>query len=139
MMTISKFVAITNKTPLAAVLLAITASLLCNSAIFAQEALEPPTIGQETKGTPAVVEDPATSVADDKTIRETDTTNPGLFDDATIVERRRENGQIYSIELEHPLGAKQYIDDEDADGDLETTDNDNEAAPNLAKWRIGSW
>lgn len=68
-----------------------------------------------------------------------DTSNQRLFGTTKITERKRENGQVYSIELEHSSGSKQYIEDTDADGLSDTRTKDIDDHPNIAKWRIGSW
>ncbi|MEO0367193.1 MAG: hypothetical protein AAF197_00250 [Pseudomonadota bacterium] len=62
-----------------------------------------------------------------------------LFGTATVTEAKRENGQVYSIEIDHSLGGKQYIEENDADGLSNSKTKDIEDAPNIAKWRIGSW
>ena len=118
---------------------AITAFLCANLAAQTQDAIEPPSIGQKTKGTPATVETQEVSAVEYQANNQSEANDHTLFGDATIVERRRENGQVYQIELEHPLGSKQYLDDDDMDGEVKTDDSSLEEAPNLAKWRIGSW
>ena len=62
-----------------------------------------------------------------------------LFGKAKITELKRENGQTYSIEIQHSQGAKQYIEDSDADGLTDGKTKDIDETPNIAKWRIGSW
>jgi len=114
--------------------------LLCANLItVAQDAIEPPSIGQKTKGTPAIVETETVSAVEHQASDQTATQDKALFADAKVIERRRENGQVYRIELEHPLGARQYLDDDNMDGEVKTDDSSLEEAPNLAKWRIGSW
>ena len=69
-------------------------------------------------------------------------TNTGanrLFGKTKITERKHENGLVYSIELEHSSGAKQYIEDNDADGLNDTSTNNIDDNPSIAKWRLGSW
>lgn len=114
--------------------------LLLSTQAVAQSAIEPPSIGQETKGTPAITETnnnhkavvpSADTVEDDK--------NQSLFGKAKVTELRRENGQVYLIELEHSSGSKQYIQENDSDGKIESTSNDIEETPNLPKWKLGSW
>jgi len=63
----------------------------------------------------------------------------GILGEALITESRRENGTPYLIELEHSSGSKQYIEDNDADGLTESSGEDLEKTPSLAKWRLGSW
>ena len=128
--------------------LCFVAMLSMSSAISAQTA-PPPVFGEETKGTPAIPEtatqaqiEPTNGVAapdaasDEKTPKSlTDT----LLGEATITESRRESGQVYMIELEHSSGSKQYIEENDSDGELSSDDNDLDDTPNLSKWKLGSW
>ena len=86
-----------------------------STAVFAQTA-PPPTLGQDTKGVPAI-EETATktsntsenkaSVAEnqDSASKQNSTS---LLGSATIKESRRENGQVYLIELEHSSGCLLY-------------------------------
>ena len=111
---------------------------------FAQEVLTPPSLGQETKGTPAIIDEvPSEQLQPVESLSETseneEETNFGLLGRTEIDEQRRENGQVYRIELKHSSGSTQYIEENDSDGELQSTDNDIEETPNLAKWRIGSW
>lgn len=109
--------------------------------------LAPPAMGEETKGTPAMPEGQTEEAAEpveqpqQQTSEEEDQNTSALsaLGTATITESRRESGQIYRIELEHSLGSKQYIEELDSDGKIESTSNDIEETPNLPKWRIGSW
>ncbi|MFT6032028.1 MAG: hypothetical protein ACI854_000555 [Arenicella sp.] len=124
------------------VLLAIS-SMLFVSAGQAQTA-SPPQLGEETKGTPAIEEQTAkveTPVA--KTATSIDeklsTKKTSLLGTSTIIESRRESGQIYSIELQHSNAPTQYIQETDSDGNIEFESNDLEETPNLPKWKIGSW
>lgn len=132
----------TTKLTINAVIALAIATLLASSAL-AQTA--PPTLGQETKGTPAVTEGeplPETEqTPDTQSSEQTNTENEsdGILGTATITELRRENGQIYEIELDHSLGGKQYIQENDSDGNIESTSNDLEETPNLPKWKLGSW
>jgi hypothetical protein len=105
----------------------------------------PPALGEDTKGTPAIeepatetktVSSKATSNAKDKKHEGKKTTALGA---STAVESRRENGQIYSIELQHSNAPTQYIEETDSDGNIESQSNDLEETPNLPKWKIGSW
>ena len=117
---------------------------------FAQSTITPPTIGQETKGTPAIAEVPAAdSASADKGTTGSSDKESGeaskakgidkLLGKATITESKRDSGQRYLIELKHSAGSKQYIEETDSDGKIESTSNDIEETPNLAKWKIGSW
>ena len=116
---------------------------------YAQTA-PPPALGDETKGTPAI-EEPATEPAatDEKSAASTGATSDEnldgeaqttrVFGSSTVVESRRENGQLYSIELKHSNAPTQYIEETDSDGNIEYKSNDLEVTPNLPKWKIGSW
>jgi len=112
----------------------------------------PPALGEETKGEPAIDETipyegvdnsddtsahPETHVANDEQAEESD--SPGILGEATITESRRENGQVYLIELEHSSGTKLYLEENDSDGKIDAPDNDLEAEPNIPKWRLGKW
>lgn len=115
--------------------------------VLAQQA--PPELGQETKGTPAVdetapsqsegVTESAAANQSDETETQSRSGIDGLLGKAQIVESKRESGQVYLIELEHSSGAKQYIEENDSDGKIESTSNDIEETPNLPKWKLGSW
>lgn len=134
-------------------------SLLLTANALAQTA-SPPEFGQETKGTPAVTEKPIVvekTVTPKETEAAADTDQPvevseqtaqpaeqkerqpSFLGNATITESRRENGQLYLVEFEHSAGAKQYMEENDSDGKIESTSNDIEETPNLPKWKIGSW
>ena len=127
--------------------LLVAATLLTtSSAIYAQTA-PPPALGQDTKGVPAVEETASdTNNAGENAVSATKKADPstqkssgGLLGSATIKESRRENGQVYLIELEHSSGAKQYIEETDSDGRIQPSSNDIEESPNLPKWKLGSW
>ncbi|NND00196.1 MAG: hypothetical protein HKN85_08440 [Gammaproteobacteria bacterium] len=108
----------------------------------AQDTLSPPEIGEETKGTPAVAErsvDGAKKQVSATGKEQPKSTNASIFGTAKVTESRRESGQVYLIELEHSSGSKQYIEENDSDGKIESTSNDIEETPNLPKWKIGSW
>jgi hypothetical protein len=107
-------------------------------------------MGQETKGTPAIaelptaVESPSSPTIESQDGAETTKKIGGsridsVLGNATIKESKRETGQVYLIELEHSSGSKQYIEETDSDGKIESTSNDIEETPNLPKWKIGSW
>lgn len=125
----------------------VSSNLVFGTVAFAQSAIAPPTIGQETKGTPAIAEGPpAYSASSDKGSNDKDSKQgrqtrgiDSLLGKATITESKRDSGQRYLIELEHSSGTKQYIQETDSDGKIESTSNDIEETPNLAKWKIGSW
>jgi hypothetical protein len=128
----------------------VLSNVIFSTVAFAQSVIEPPTIGQETKGAPAVAEVPAADSADsvkattstaDKNSEQVSPTKgiDSLLGKTTITESKRESGQRYLIELKHSSGSKQYIEETDSDGKIESTSNDIEETPNLAKWKIGSW
>ena len=123
---------------------------------FAQEPIEPPSLGQNTQGEPAVLnEEEAISSSEvlNETIDPSTITNEleaedqnqssrsplRLLGTTKINELRRENGQIYRIEFEHSSGSKQVIEEFDSDGKIQSKSNDIEETPNLPKWRLGSW
>lgn len=139
----------TNRQKTPQIGLAIAATLLIASvstAVFAQTA-PPPTLGQDTKGVPAIEEtapetnDTAKNKASAAENQDSANKQDGasLLGSATIKESRRENGQVYLIELEHSSGAKQYIEENDSDGRIQPSSNDIEESPNLPKWKLGSW
>lgn len=66
-------------------------------------------------------------------------TNIGPLGSATVKESRRENGQVYKIELKHSAGAKQTIEKNDSDGSIKSKGKGIDDTPNLAKWTLGSW
>ena len=110
--------------------------------VQAQEVISPPELGQETKGQPAVsVESP--EQAQTPTLPEIESTDEtkadNILGNTKITELKRESGQVYMIELEHSSGSKQYIQETDSDGKIESTSNDIEETPNLPKWKLGSW
>jgi len=123
---------------------------------LAQEPIEPPSLGQNTQGKPAVLneeENVSNSEALNETIDPSTITNELEAEDQSessrsplrllgttkINELRRENGRIYRIEFEHSSGSKQVIEEFDSDGKIESKSNDIEETPNLPKWRLGSW
>jgi len=118
------------------------------STVYAQTA-PPPNLGEETKGTPAVAEEPSAgveqpstetqTVATESTSESEETQSTSAFGRATVVESRRESGQVYSIELQHSNAPNQYIEETDSDGNIEFESNDIEETPNLPKWKLGSW
>jgi len=115
---------------------------ICSHAVNAQDVLSPPNLGQETKGTPAV-DETAPLPKTEKTLTTQQTSEPDAEQDflgtASITESRRESGQVYEVEIDHSLGGKQYFEENDSDGSLETTPKDLEDTPNLPKWKLGTW
>ena len=107
----------------------------------------PPTFGQETKGKPAIPEIKKTnskekameSLSAKEQADASDSLTTNLLGKATIRESRRESGQVYRIELEHSSGSKQYIEENDSDGELDSDGMDFDDTPNLPKWKLGSW
>lgn len=116
---------------------------LCDSTTIAQaQTAPPPSLGQDTKGEPAVEEPEAqseTALGTSATEEPEPQASTSPFGTATVTESRRESGQVYLIELEHSSGAKQYIEENDSDGNIESEATDIEDTPNLPKWRLGSW
>lgn len=106
----------------------------------------PPGLEEETTGTPAILSDQASPSpsANEKNTEPAESAEQtsiadNLLGTATIKEFRRENGQLYRIELEHSSGSKQVLDDNDSDGNFGDDDNSLGNAPKVAKWRLGSW
>jgi len=110
----------------------------------------PPNFGEDTKGAPAIEESSSEANSDSTEVESaaTDTTAEAITDEtqttsafgrATVVESRRESGQVYSIELQHSNAPNQYIEETDSDGNIEYKSNDVEETPNLPKWKLGSW
>ena len=109
----------------------------------------PPSLGEETKGVPAiedlVIEDQAAAAQETTSEEVTEAENsddekkPSFFGKTTIVETKRENGQVSSIELKHSNAPPQYIEETDSDGNIKIESNDLEDTPNLPKWKLGSW
>jgi len=116
------------------------AILFTFSSTHAQEALSPPTLGEETKGKPAVNEIKVASEAaqsEETEPNSTETEDP--LGTAIVTEHKRENGQVYLIEFEHSLGGKQYLYENDSDGQIGSSIEDNESIKEIPKWKIGSW
>lgn len=100
----------------------------------------PPGLGEETKGEPAYDEtEPLAKQSESAQDTQQPSVTDSVFGTAQVTESRRENGQRYLIELEHSTGSKQYIEETDSDGKIESTSNDIEETPNLPKWKLGSW
>ena len=134
--------------------LVVALSVIASSATYAQndDLARPPTVGSaSTSSEPASLQASSEAVSGQNTESATSSdltpqqevaTNTGanrLFGKTKITERKRENGQVYSIELEHSSGAKQYIEDNDADGINDSNSNNIDDNPGIAKWRLGSW
>ena len=121
---------------------------ISNQSSVAQVA-PPPGLGEETKGTPAILDNQKSTTPVNQD-RSSSANKPGdskeqksfadnLLGTAKVTELRRENGQLYRIELEHSSGSKQVLEDNDSDGNFGDDDNSLGNAPKVAKWRIGSW
>lgn len=121
----------------------LTLATALNGAAFAQTSTAPsppPSIGEKTKGEPAFDENkPLDSNQAGNSRNKQKSAEDSVFGTAKVTESRRENGQRYLIELQHSSGSKQYIEELDSDGKIESTSNDIEETPNLPKWKIGSW
>ncbi len=118
--------------------------LITSLSLSAQEAIAPPSIGQQTQGEQTNLSEPTSNSidADEEAIQNEDTTNSNFTDllgTTEIIELRGENGQVYAIELEHSNGSKQYIERDYSNGQIDSKPNNLEETPNLAKWRLGSW
>lgn len=120
--------------------------LLGASPLSQAQTAPPPSIGEETKGEPAIAEsqinvqsqntEETSKVSKEEQAKVVKVSPLGS---ATIKESRRESGQVYRIELEHSGGAKQIIEENDSDGSLESTNNGIDDTPNLPKWTLGTW
>lgn len=102
-----------------------------------QDAAAPPELGTNTKGTPAIAESAASNSAPEPDSKaQTNSAAPA----ARATEYRRESGAVYRIELDNTIGAKQYIEETDSDGQLlGNKHSDIEETTNLPKWKLGSW
>lgn len=112
------------------------------SANAAAQTAPPPNFGDETKGEPAIEESAqanSSNTPSSEASKEIEEQTTGGISRATVVESRRESGQVYSIELQHSNAPNQYIEETDSDGNIEYQSNDLEETPNLPKWKIGSW
>ena len=105
------------------------------------ETLSPPTLGEETKGKPAIAEPIAVSAeeqaAQNKANEVVETVSP--FGKSTITEHKRESGQVYLIEIDNSLSGKQYLYENDSDGQIGSSVEDNESIKEIPKWKLGSW
>ena len=121
-------------------ILTILSSFICSFSYAEDEALAPPTLGEETKGTPAVAESRVLPEEENLEEGEEKTTeNQSPLGYATITEQKRESGQIYLIELEHSLGGKQYLYENDSDGQIGSSVEEDESLTEIPKWKLGSW
>ena len=128
-------------------LLVASCFLFINQIASAQDSLPPPSLGDDTKGTPAVAETeplPEELASTEETTEgEADAAQEkyGPLGQATITETRRdEGGQVYRVELEHSIGGrKQILEENDSDGQLKTRSTGLDEEVNIPKWRIGSW
>ena len=138
----------TNK--LIRTLKALSITLIALSAYNAQaqnDALAPPSIGEQTKGKPAVAEVIETKSENLGTNNASDTNNQQsqsginavLNSTTTVTEHKRDNGQVYLIEFENSLGGKQYLDEGFSDGKIGSSTEDKESTNSIPKWKLGSW
>ena len=134
--------------------LVVVSSALVFTVSYAQTA-PPPKLGEETKGIPVIdestpevdVDSAASAPSSEDTVAteeetvatEEETKGNNLFGKSTVVESRRENGQVYSIELQHSNAPTQYREETNSDGNIEFESKDVEDTPNLPKWKLGSW
>jgi len=105
------------------------------------DTLAPPSLGEQTKGTPAVPEITAEET-DNATQNSPQTTQTEFVSGlglTTVTEHKRESGQTYLIELENSLGGKQYLYENDSDGQIGSSIEDNESIKDIPKWKLGSW
>ena len=129
--------------------LAISAILFSVANDSVAQTAPPPTLGEETKGQPAINErqqlEPKSQTQSTNTTSNSSPkdTNLGIADSllgtAKITESRRESGQVYRIELEHSSGSTQVLEENDSDGRLSSDNKGLEDAPKITKWRLGSW
>jgi len=115
---------------------------LCAFSNLNAETLGPPTLGEETKGKPAIDETRAAAQASAQEKTETATESAETqspFGTSTVTEHKRESGQVYLIELEHSLGGKQYLYENDSDGQIGSSVEDNDSIKEIPKWKLGSW
>ena len=105
--------------------------------VSAQETISPPNLGDNTKGSMTTEELNHESNVEHSQIQ----TEQSIDEENSeiVKEHKRESGQLYLIELTPRMGAKQYIEEHGSDTKLESTSNDIEETPNLAKWKLGSW
>ena len=96
-------------------------------------------VESEAKSTKVVKAETVSEENDQTEAAESTPAADRLFGKATITERKRENGQVYAIEIQHSKGNKQYIEDNDSDGLTDGKTKDIDETPNIAKWRLGSW
>lgn len=120
--------------PLTTLIFGLMTSL--STTTLAQDATLPPKLGEETKGKPAVDE---TAQLPEEAKQQQPAKKETLLGKTKITESRRESGQLYLIEIESATGAKQYIEEFDSNGIIESTPSDIEETPNLPKWKISSW
>jgi len=104
------------------------------------DTLGPPSLGEQTKGKPAVDETPKVPATKANATNEnTETQVNSAFGSTTVTEHKRESGQVYLIELENSLGGKQYLYENDSDGQIGSSVEDEESITEIPKWKLGSW
>lgn len=113
--------------------------VLCSFSGAHAETLAPPTLGEETKGEPAIDETKVVDSAINDTEKPNAPESKSPLGTATVTEHKRESGQVYLIELEHSFGAKQYLYENDSDGQIGSSIEDNDSIKEIPKWKLGSW
>ena len=101
--------------------IAVAISLVSAFSLAHAQTAPPPELGEATKGRPAIAETPAVkphaSQTEDSNTQ-AKSQSKTVFSNATVTEHKRENGQVYLIEIDHPLGGKQYLYENDSDGKI---------------------
>ena len=141
--------AIHPSTSIKALLLTVVVSTIATANAQTQaetDALGPPSLGEQTKGKPAIEEvtpqqaqaiDPTQTVDNEKA--KPTSAFDATFGTTKVTEHKRESGQVYLIELENSLGSKQYLYENDSDGKIGSTVEDRESITEIPKWKLGSW
>ena len=106
------------------------------------DVIAPPSFGEQTKGKPAIAETSkpeSNNESGDTSTQNNDTVTVNSFGSTTVTEHKRESGQVYLIELDNSLGGKQYLHENDSDGQIGSSIEDNESIKEIPKWKLGSW
>jgi len=124
----------------------ITIALISTNAYSQSDALAPPSIGEQTKGKPAIAEtiEPSADNSDSSQSNSSNTENQSALNavinsTTTVTEHKRDSGQVYLIEFENSLGGKQYLDEGISDGKVGSSTEDKENINPIPKWKLGSW
>lgn len=144
-MSLTNLKSIMNSRPNALIKLLLSFAIIVSSPVVSAQnqdadVFAPPSLGEETKGKPAIPEVDAEKIdsATAETKEEQAEVVPGLGS-TTVTEHKRENGQVYLIEFENTLGGKQYLYENDSDGQIGSSVEDNESIKEIPKWKLGSW